>query len=176
MNHRLLASWMVIAILALGVAPVAAQSRSTTPGASSTPRAPDGKPSLQGNWDFRTITPLERPASQTGQSVLSEREAAAIQKEAESRKARLAEPSEVRSQPRARGGRGVAVGAYNDFGLARGPNVVGARRTPLIGAPPDGRPPPLTAGARRQVASLVEDLDLQRPIRVLDAGTRANGP
>src|SRR5262245_10730789 len=132
MNHRLLASLMVvIAILALGAAPVGAQSRSTTPGASSTPRAPDGKPSLQGNWDFRTITPLERPASQTG-SVLSEREAAAIQKEAEARKARLAEPSEVRSQPRAPGGGGVAVGAYNDFWLDFGTNIVGDRRTSLI--------------------------------------------
>jgi hypothetical protein len=177
MNHRLLASLMVvIAVLTLGPAPLAAQSRSTPTSASSPPRAPDGKPSLQGNWDFRTITPLERPASQAKQSVLTESEAAAIQKEAEARKARLAEPSEVRSQPRAPGGGGVAVGAYNDFWLDFGTNVVGDRRTSLIVDPPDGRLPPLTAGARRQVASLVEDLDLQRPIRVLDAGTRANGP
>jgi hypothetical protein len=179
MNHRWLASSIVVvALLTVGTAPAAGQSRSAAnlTGATSALRAPDGKPSLQGNWDFRTITPLERPASQANQPVLSEAEAAAIQKEAESRKARLAAPSEVRSQPRAPGGGGVAVGAYNDFWLDFGTNVVGDRRTSLIVDPPDGRLPALTAGAKRQVASLVEDLALQRPIRVLDAGTRADGP
>jgi len=79
--------------------------------------------------------------------VLSEAEAAAIQKEAESRKARLAAPSEVRSQPRAPGGGGVAVGAYNDFWLGRGKH---SRQTSLIIDPPDGRLPPVTARAKQQ--------------------------
>jgi hypothetical protein len=156
--------------------PAAGQTRAAATGATSSLRAPDGKPSLQGNWDFRTITPLERPANQAGQKVLSENEAAAIQKEAESRKARLAAPSEVRNEPRAPGGGGAAVGAYNDFWLDFGTNVVADRRTSLIVDPPDGRLPALVPSAKRQVGSLLEDLDLQRPIRVLDAGTRADGP
>src|SRR5438105_9701681 len=28
---------------------------------STLPRTPDGQPDLQGVWDYRTITPLERP-------------------------------------------------------------------------------------------------------------------
>ena len=32
------------------------------------PRTPDGRPDLQGIWDYRSATPLERPAA--GQSVL----------------------------------------------------------------------------------------------------------
>ena len=177
MNPRLLASLTaVLAIAALPAAPATGQSRSAPTGATFSLRAPDGKPSLQGNWDFRTITPLERPASQANQKVLSENEAATIQKAAEARKALQAAPSEVRTVPRAPGGGGVAVGAYNDFWLDFGTNVVGDRRTSLIVDPPDGRLPALVAGAKRQVSSLVEDLDLQRPIRVLDAGARANGP
>jgi hypothetical protein len=176
MIHRVLASLIaVIAIVALGPAPAAGQSRAAATGATSSLRAPDGKPNLQGNWDFRTITPLERPANQAGK-VLSENEAAAIQKAAETRKAQLAAPSEVRNAPRAPGGGGAAVGAYNDFWLDFGTNVVADRRTSLIVDPPDGRLPALVPGARRQVGSLLEDLQLQRPIRVLDAGTRADGP
>ena len=177
MNHRVLASLMaVIAFVMLGTESAAGQSRSGATGATSSLRAPDGKPNLQGNWDFRTITPLERPASQTNQKFLSENEVATIQKEAEARKARQAAPSEVSAQPRTPGGGGAAVGAYNDFWLDFGTNVVGDRRTSLIVDPPDGRLPALAAGAKRQAASLLEDVDLQRPIRVLDAGTRANGP
>src|SRR5262245_8692674 len=83
MIHRELASLIaVIAIVTLGPAPAAGQSRAAATGATSSLRAPDGKPSLQGNWDFRTITPLERPANQASK-VLSENEAAAVQKDAE---------------------------------------------------------------------------------------------
>jgi hypothetical protein len=166
----------VIAVVALASAPAAGQSRSATTGASPALRAPDGKPNLAGTWDFRTITPLERPTSLADQKFLSEKDATTLQEEAEARKARLAAPSEVRTEPRAPGGGGRAVGGYNDFWLDFGTNVVGDRRTSLIVDPPDGRLPALTAGAKRQVGSLVEDLDLQRPIRVLSAGTRANGP
>lgn len=176
MNQRLLVSLCgvtVVAALASGSA--AGQSRSAA-AAPPVLRTADGKPSLAGNWDFRTITPLERPANLGDQRFLSEKEASSIQDEAEARRSRLAAPSEIRNQPRAPGGGGRAVGGYNDFWLDFGTNVVGDRRTSLIVDPADGRLPPLTAGARRQVGSLVEDLDLQRPIRVLSAGTRANGP
>jgi len=166
----------VTAIVTLGIAPASGQSRTAATGAASSLRAPDGKPSLQGNWDFRTITPLERPANQAGQTVLTEAEATKLQNDAESRKASQAAPSAVRTQPRAPGGGGAAVGAYNDFWLDFGTNVVGDRRTSLIVDPPDGRIPPMVPGATLQVGSLLEDLPLQRPIRVVDAGTRANGP
>src|SRR5688572_8564062 len=72
-------------------------ARSSVTGTASSLRAPDGKPSLQGNWDFRTITPLERPKGPADQKVLSANEAEAIQKEAEARRARAAAPSDVRN-------------------------------------------------------------------------------
>ena len=40
------------------------------------PRTPDGKPDLQGTWDFRTVTPMERPAEFANKPVLTEKEAA----------------------------------------------------------------------------------------------------
>jgi hypothetical protein len=175
MNHRDLASVTALAILALAT-PAAGQSRPAAAGTASSLRAPDGKPSLQGNWDFRTITPLERPANQSGQTVLSQSEADTIQREAEARRARAAAPSDVQSGPRKPGGGGAAIGAYNDFWMDFGTNVVGDRRTSLIIDPPDGRLPALVPGAKHQIASLLEDVDVQRPNRVLNAGGRADGP
>jgi hypothetical protein len=56
MRHRLLALSavvVVIAVVSLSPAPVAAQT--------AVPRTTWGQPDLQGVWDFRTITPLQRP-------------------------------------------------------------------------------------------------------------------
>ena len=36
------------------------------------PRTPWGDPDLQGVWDYRTITPLERPDALKGKQVLSD--------------------------------------------------------------------------------------------------------
>ena len=38
-------------------------------------RTPWGQPNLQGVWDFRTITPMERPANLVGQEFLMDEEA-----------------------------------------------------------------------------------------------------
>ena len=53
---------------------------------SKLPRTPDGKPDLQGIWDFRTITPLERPNQFAGKDTLSADEVEALeQRTAETR-------------------------------------------------------------------------------------------
>jgi hypothetical protein len=154
-----------------------AQTPQTAKKASApVPRASDGKPSLQGVWDFRTLTPLERPANLGDKQFLSEDEAARIQKQNADRRAKLLEPSDPKAPPRAPGGGGLAVGGYNDFWLDGGVRVVGDRRTSLIIDPPNGRLPELKPGVQRQVGSLWEDLPLQRPVRVLSAGTSAAGP
>ena len=141
------------------------------------PRTPDGQPDLQGVWDFRTMTPLERPANQE-EAFLSEEEAAALEAGATARRARLLEPSEVRTEPLPAGGGGLAVGGYNDFWLDYGTNVIGDRRTSLITDPPDGRLPALTpeGEALRQAGSLWEDLPIGRPVRVRSAGVGSDDP
>ncbi|MGE3179145.1 MAG: hypothetical protein AB7O32_16870, partial [Vicinamibacterales bacterium] len=40
------------------------------------PRTVDGQPDFQGVWDFRTITPLERPKAFGNKLELTEKEAA----------------------------------------------------------------------------------------------------
>ena len=144
--------------------------------ASKVPRTADGKPDLQGFWDFATLTPLERPASLKDKAVLTEDEAKTLQKQNADRRDRAAASSEVRATARAAGGGAAAVGAYNDFWIDSGSTVVGDRRTSLITDPPDGRVPAAVAGVPRQSGSLMEDMAAKPPIRVLATGARANGP
>ena len=47
--------------------------------AADVPRLPDGTPDLQGVWDFRTLTPLQRPDDRADQAELTAEEAAEIE-------------------------------------------------------------------------------------------------
>ena len=132
--------------------------------AMDAPRTPDGKPDLQGFWDFRTLTPLERPATVGDKPVLTEEEARALQAQNADRRSRAAASAEVRNAPREAGGGARAVGGYNDFWLDFGDSVVKDRRTSLLIDPPDGRLPARQGGVAYQAGSLQEDLPPQHPI------------
>jgi hypothetical protein len=151
------------------------------------PRTPDGKPDLQGFWDFRTLTPLERPVGVRDKAVLTEEEARTLQAQAAERRSRAAESAEVRSAPREAGGGARAVGGYNDFWLDFGDSVVQDRRTSLIVDPPDGRLPPYTpeGQTRRQTLArrgydswadraLNERCMVYRPVPVRSSGYNNN--
>jgi len=97
-----------------------------------------GAPDLQGVWDFRTITPLERPEELGEQAFLTAEEAANLEQEAVDRDVRLWEEDARRTEA------GGNVGGYNNFWMDRGTNIVGDRRTSLIVDPPNGRIPPTT--------------------------------
>ena len=132
------------------------------------PRTPWGEPDLQGVWDFRTITPMERPEELGDQEFLTEEEAASREQEAVDRDIRLWEQAARKTEA------GGDVGGYNNFWLDGGTTSTG--RTSLIIDPPDGRIPPLVPGAYRQIGSYTEDLPSERPIRYRGGGIRPDGP
>ena len=168
MRARTIGALSAIVVASLIAGPVHAQA----------PRLPDGRPDLQGVWDFRTMTPLERPEMLADREFLTEEEAATQENQIASFRASQLEPSEVRTEPLPAGGGGRAVGGYNDFWLDYGTTVVDDRRTSLVVDPPDGRLPALTpeGDALRQVGSLIEDLPIPLPVRVRSAGTGADRP
>jgi len=101
-----------------------------------------GDPDLQGVWDYRTLTPLERPRDLAGKEVFTEEEAAEFLTE------NLAE-----IEGRDDAVPGDIVGNYNQFWFDRGTTLVSTRRTSRIVDPPDGRLPALTPEAERRGAS-----------------------
>ena len=165
MISRVLVVAPLLAAFAAGVAPAGAQV------AFDPPRLPDGRPDLQGVWDFRTLTPLERPADLADKAVLADEEAAEIEAQATARSVELNAPTTDRDELLPAGG---DVGAYNHYWVDQGAQVVADRRTALIVDPPDGRLPPLQPGVRMQTLSLAEDLGGALPVRVRAAGIGAD--
>ncbi len=142
MRHRILTSLAVSVVTLLSIGPV---------GAQTIPRTSWGQPDLQGIWDFRTITPLERPRSLSDQEFLSAEEAANLEQEVIARNADLAIRSAQRTEVTESVDRGEegAPGFYNNFWLDRGTRTVGTRRTSLVVDPADGRIPDLTTEGQR---------------------------
>ena len=124
---------VVLAAVVVGSAPAAGQE---------VPRTPWGAPDLQGVWDFRTLTPMERPDEIEAKDVYTEEEAA----EFEAR--RLAEIAALDEEEPA-----DIVGNYNQFWFDRGTTVVQTNRTSLVTDPADGRIPPLTTAAEARQAA-----------------------
>ncbi len=109
------------------------------------PRTDWGAPDLQGIWDFRTITPMERPEDLGDKAFLTEEEAAERERRAVERDIELWEADARRTEA------GGSVGGYNNFWMDRGTRVIGTRRTSLIIDPPNGRLPEMTeAGEARR--------------------------
>ena len=119
--------------------------------AAAVDRTSWGAPDLQGVWDFRTITPLERPEDLGDQAFLTAEEAANLEQEVLDRNADLANRPALRTEVTESVDRGAdgAPGFYNNFWLDRGTRAVGTRRTSLIIDPPNGRIPDLTASGQR---------------------------
>ena len=134
------------------------------------PRTPDGQPDLQGVWDFRTLTPLQRPEDQES-AVLTAEEVAELDSQAAAREVDAFAPSEVRNEPLPVGGN---VGAYNQYWVDQGAAVVDDQRTSLITDPTDGRVPALRPGFELVELSLGEDRPGTRPVRVRAAGIGAD--
>jgi hypothetical protein len=152
------------ALLGIGVSMAGAQT-------FDVPRLVDGKPDLQGVWDFRTLTPLQRPEDQADRAVLTAEEAAELDAQSVAREEAAFAPSDVRAEPLPIGG---DVGAYNSYWVDQGASVVDDQRTSLIVDPPTGRLPDLQPGVEMAVLSLAEDRVGTRPVRVRAAGIGAD--
>ncbi len=135
---------VAVVLVSLAARPAAAQT--------DAPRTAWGQPDLQGIWDFRTITPLERPRGSGDKAFLTAEEAATLQQERIDRNQRLldrpAERTKVADQVDQR--EDGSPGFYNNFWLDEGTSAVGTRRTSLVIDPPDGRIPDLTAAAQER--------------------------
>ncbi len=133
---------MVGALWTLGVAS-AAQAQS-----AEVLRTASGAPDLQGVWDFRSLTPMERPQDLAADEVFTDEQAAEFSADAIRRRSRDSSTSDRAAR--------VASGdiiPYNDFWFDEG-TAVTTQRTSLVVDPADGRIPPLTpaAGARAAAA------------------------
>ena len=149
----------------LVTSPAGAQRPAGAVNPSTSPRAPDGRPDLQGVWDFRTVTPLERPAEFAGQEVLTAEQAAKVEAQAKALQSLIDSPPPKGS-----------VGGYNQFWFDTLSTAAGDRRTSLIVDPKDGKIPALAPNAKHQVGSLGDDLPSELPIRYRAGGRGYDGP
>jgi hypothetical protein len=137
---------LMMLVVALTV-PLAAQPRR----APSPPVTAQGRPQLEGVWNFSTLTPLERPAQFANQPTLSDAEADAFVRDTLVRN----------NRDRRDGGAQADVGrAVNDAWFDRGTSLArvnGRIPTSLIVDPPDGRLPALTPAARDRQAAAAAD-------------------
>ena len=141
---------ILLGIVVVSIVPVIGQE---------VPRISSGKPDLQGVWDFRTITPMERPEDQA-EEFLSDEEAANLDQAAIERETNLATRPARRTaiDPTGNVDRGVdgAPGSYNNFWFDRGTTVISTKRTSLVIDPANGRIPTLTPEAKRKRDDLAE--------------------
>jgi hypothetical protein len=139
-------TFIVLVILFLSIS-LAAQAPpiAQEPARAAPAQTPWGDPDLQGVWDFRSLTPMERPAELGNKAVLTAEEAAEFERKQLA--AIAARDNEVPAD---------IVGNYNQFWFDRGTTVVGTRRTSLIMDPPDGRIPPLTPEAKQKYDALAQ--------------------
>ena len=141
MEQRRIALVGVVAAIAAAAGPAPPAS------AQDAPRTAWGAPDLQGVWDFRTITPLQRPEQYGDREFLTREEAATLEQGAVDRDRRLLLAEARRTEA------GGSVGAYNNFWMDRGTRTIETRRTSLIVDPPNGRMPEMSAAGQARAAA-----------------------
>lgn len=141
----------LLTVLALGtlwmISPVVGQDARSWPSLEEgwvAPRTPWGVPDLQGIWDSKSSTPMQRPEEFADREFLTDEQVAVLNNEA------LDQEQSPAAQGRdVRGERGTAAdveGAYNDiFSTGIGMRYSRSMRSSLIVDPPDGRFPSLTS-------------------------------
>ena len=142
---RFFALVSAVASVFVALAPISAAAQT-----SAAPTTPWGAPDLQGVWDFRSLTPMDRPRGLGEKEVFTAEEAATFAQDTITRESRDIDESLLHLE--------VAKGRvvpYNDFWFDWG-TAVTTDRTSLIVDPPDGRTPPLTPDAQGRRAARAE--------------------
>src|SRR5262245_13859903 len=163
-----------IAALWLAAGSLAAQA----PGSKRPlPRTADGRPDFQGIYDVSTMTPVERSTEFGDRLIITDEEAAKLEKYEQQRKAKSEAVSDPnRSAPPVGGekgylgatpkslneqlfaGGGGTVGGYNNFWLAMGERLLtidGKKRSSIVVDPPNGRVPTMKPEAMKRNAELL---------------------
>ena len=167
----------VVGVLAIAIAVVSGQTKK----ASAPSRLAGEHPDLTGTYDLATLTPLERPTGMP--AVISDEEAAKLEKQAAERVESGAAPIKGDRPAPPKGGDGSAgpagnVGGYNTFWLDPGSRysiIKGERRSSIVIDPPTGRVPPVTAEARQRNAARVVRTTSDEVIRENDPGFEGGG-
>ena len=135
---------LAVLLAATLLVPAAAGGQEEASDAWQAPRTPNGRPDLQGVWDFRSLTPLERPEAIADQDVFTAEEAAQFTEE------RLAALDKDQPGP---DGRIPLSGGYNDFWWDYGRELTDDLRTSLVVDPPYGWLPGLPSAGRVRAAA-----------------------
>jgi hypothetical protein len=127
--------------------PAAPAKAATAKAKKPVPRTSDGRPDLQGVWDFAQLTPFERPDAFAGKSV----DDVNVEEYAQERA--------TQSNKDRRDGTAAqdVERAYNDFWWDFGHRV--AKQTSLIVEPANGRMPALTPAAEARAKNRVQKYD-----------------
>ena len=133
--------WLhMVAAGAIGLLLAPGAAAGQTPDTAPAPRTPWGAPDLGGVWDFRSLTPFERPEELAGKLLLTEEDQAAVLEDAGETWRGIQD-----------GNPEMPTGSYNEAWY----DVEGVgedRRTSLVVDPRHGRMPPFTAGEQRRLA------------------------
>ena len=141
MSTRTALSIGVLAALATAVTAHAQPAADAASAAYSLPRTSWGDPDLQGVWDYRTITPLERRQEFGDRAFYTEDEIAQLEGRAARR---MDQPPD---------GTAPANLVHAEYLTDPGRRVDESHRTSLIVDPPNGRMPPLTPAAQERQAA-----------------------
>jgi len=145
-TFRSLAGTVLAATALIGV-PCYAEANQLTPW---------GDPDLEGLWDFRTLTPFERPDELAEQTVMSAEQATQLR----STKINL-----LNTDNRTTNSAVDIEASYNNAWYDWGDTLTPDLRTSLIVDPPDGKLPQLTDAARE--AMVRHNLHREPPVRDL---------
>jgi hypothetical protein len=132
----LLVRVLALALVGLVHGPLAGQQTWTPP------RTPDGRPDMQAIWDYRSATPLERPARFAGREFMTPDEVVEYERLAAEREDGRP-PDDPTTDP----------SVHPNWWLDYGKTVVKTARTSLIVDPADGKVPALSAEGQRRVAA-----------------------